>query len=198
MIKVNLLRQSGTKSSSKSATLTNIQVPNMTSGASPLLVRLAVIIIPIVGAYVFGLYNVSVVNSEIQELNKKLTTFDQQIGAIRPDLELIEKLNAEKNKLTTEISNFKTLSKKRYRFVKALDAIQTLIPEKVWLVKVSFKNSTVIAEGRAPEDQFVSSFMENLEQSSVFSNVTWIDSREVNEPQGIVKLFNIQFNMENL
>lgn len=198
MIKVNLLRQTGPRSSSKSGTFTNVQVPNMGGAGKPLLVRLAVVILPIVGTYVFGVYNVSVINSEIQALNKQLTTFDQQIGAIRPELELIEQLNAEKNKLATEISNFKSLSKKRYHFARALDAIQTLIPEKVWLVKVSFKNSTVVAEGRAPEDQFVSSFMENLEQSSTFSNVSWIDSREVNEPQGIVKLFNIQFNMENL
>lgn len=198
MIKVNLLRQTGPRGSSKAGTFVNMQVPNMNSSAKPLLMRLMAVVIPIVGAYVFGSYNISVINSEIQALNTKLTTFDQQIGAIRPELDLIEQLSAEKNKLTTEITNFKSLSKKRYHFAKALDAIQTLIPEKVWLVKVSFKNSTVVAEGRAPEDQFVSSFMENLEQSSVFSNVTWIDSREVNEPQGIVKLFNIQFNMENL
>ncbi len=199
MIKVNLLRQSGgAKGGTRVGTFTNIQTPNFEGGNKPLLIRVGLVIVPIVLGYVFGSYNISTAKDKIKNLNDKASSFEKDIGAIKPELDLIEKLSAEKNKLNQEISNLKALSKKRYRLAKSLDAIQTLIPEKAWLVKVSYKSNKIIIEGRAPDDQVVSSFMENLEQSAIFANVTWIDSKEVNEPQGIVKLFNIQFDLENI
>lgn len=199
MIKVNLLRQSGgAKSNTRVGTFTNIQSPNFEGGNKGLLIRLGLVIVPVILGYFFGSYNIGTAKDKIKKLNQQAENFEKDIGSIKPDLDLIEKLNSEKNKLSQEISNLKLLSKKRYRLAKSLDAIQTLIPEKAWLVKISYKANKIIIEGRAPDDQIVSSFMENLEQSALFANVTWIDSKEVNEPQGIVKLFNIQFDLENI
>lgn len=63
---------------------------------------------------------------------------------------------------------------------------------------MSMTDKLISIEGRATEDAVISSFMQNLEESAYFSNVTWINSSEVNEPQGLVKAFSIRFNLENI
>ncbi len=200
MIKVNLLKQqgSGAGGNTRTGTFANIRAPKLEGASQGLLIRGAAIALPLILVYAFGYYNDTAMRNEIASLQQTLTKFDTDIGSLKPALDSIEKLNAEKNKISKQIAGLKVLSKKRYVLAKIMDSIQNLIPEKAWLVKLSYKDNTIVVEGRAPDDTTVSSFMQNLEESSLFANVTWIDSKEVNEPQGVVKLFNIQFNLENI
>ena len=200
MIKVNLLKQqdAGSGGNTRAGTFANIRAPKLEGASQGLLVRGVAIVLPLILVYAFGYYNDNVMRGEIASLQQTLAKFNTDIGSLKPALDSIEKLNAEKNKISKQIAELKVISKKRYVLAKIMDTIQNLIPEKAWLVKLSYKDNAILVEGRAPDDTTVSSFMQNLEESSLFANVTWIDSKEVNEPQGVVKLFNIQFNLENI
>lgn len=197
MIKVNLLKTNReNKAKTKIGTFTQLKMPGGESGSKAVVSRFLILLAPVILGYGFGYYNTGALNSEIVEITKQVAATDKEMESLQPELNKIQELEQNKTKLTEEIGFIRSISKKRYNLPKVLSGIQNLIPEKVWLVKLDFKNAGVTLEGRSPDDQVVSGFMQNLEQNPLFSNVSWLDSREVNEPQGIVKLFNIQLNIE--
>lgn len=204
MIKVNLLKDAGKKRSgggipdSTFVSEYKTGVGNAISGNKPIVQRIAFLIVPIVAVYIYTWVVESGLENDKENLNKKIKNVEQQVAALQPELNVIEQLKSEKGKLTTEISAIRDISRKRYGYVKTLDSLQTLIPEKAWVTKLSVQDQVVSLEGRAIEDTIISSFMQNLEESAYFSDVTWIDSKEVTEPQGVVKAFSIRFNLENI
>lgn len=201
MIKINLLKDSASQKTQVEHQA-GFQIPGIKkvqgAGQSSLLQRAIIFIVPILLAYVYGWYSNYQLDEKISTLQKESQTLEKKSEALKPELENIEKLNAEKNKILAEVGAIKNLSLRRYTYIKILDSLQSLIPEKVWLTKMSLKDRGVAIEGRASDDTVISKFMQNLEESAYFQNVTWESSREVSEPQGVVKQFNIQFGLENL
>ncbi len=203
MIKVNLLKDAGKKQKKGGdSTILDSDFRNTVGGAvgenNAIIKRIAFLIIPIVVVFAYTWSVESGLKSDMEKLNKRAIVLDGQLEALKPELNTIEQLKGEKNKLSTELGAIKELSKKRYTYVKILDSLQSLIPEKAWVTKLTIKDQIISIEGRAIEDAIISSFMQNLEESAYFSNVTWVNSAEVNEPQGLVKSFSIRLNLENI
>lgn len=207
MIKVNLLKDAG-KNAKKGMSNTDTSITESTnfknkiSGAmgenNALVKRLAFVIVPIVCIYIYTWMIESELKTKISGLTKQSTSLDTELANLKPEMDMIEQLKSEKNKISTEVATLKEISKKRYAYVKVLDALQSLTPEKAWITKMQYKDQTISIDGRAIEDAVISSFMQNLEESAYFSNVTWINSSEVSEPQGVVKSFSIRFTVENI
>jgi type IV pilus assembly protein PilN len=204
MIKVNLLKDAGKKPKKgfSDSTVFDADFRTRIDGAvgdnKALITRLAFLIVPIVLIFGYTWFVEFGLKGTIDNLKQQSKQVESQMAALQGELATIERLKTEKNKITTEFGAIKELSKKRYSYVKILDAMQTLIPEKAWITKMNVKDQIVSLEGRATEDSIISIFMQNLEESAYFTNVTWIDSKEVNEPQGVVKSFSIRFNLENI
>lgn len=204
MIKVNLLKDAGkkTKKGLGESTVFDADFRSKVDGAvgdnQALIKRFSFLLVPIVLIFGYTWFIESGLERRIADLNNQSAQIDAQIAGLSAELDTIEKLKAEKNKISTELGAIKELSKKRYTYIKILDSMQTLIPERAWITKLSLKEQIISIEGRATEDSVISAFMQNLEESAYFSNVTWVDSREVNEPQGVVKSFSIRLNLENI
>ncbi|MES2768034.1 MAG: PilN domain-containing protein [Bdellovibrionota bacterium] len=203
MIKVNLLKDAGKKQKKGGdSTILDSDFRNAVGGAvgenNAIIKRVAFLIIPIIVVFAYTWHVESGLKSDVEKLNKQAVVLDGQLEALKPELNTIEQLKGEKNKLSTELGAIKELSKKRYTYVKILDSLQSLIPEKAWVTKLTIKDQIISIEGRAIEDAIISSFMQNLEESAYFSNVTWVNSAEVNEPQGLVKSFSIRLDLENI
>lgn len=201
MIKVNLLRNQQKRGSATvegDSFTQNTRFEGMDGGNSVVIKKVLHVLFPIIAVYAYSWYIEGDLNKKVVAAEQKVKTLETQSEGLKPQLAEIEKLNSEKNKINTQIGVIRDLSKGRYTFVKILDALQTLIPEKAWVIKFNIKDKTVNLEGRAIDDLVVSTFMQNLEESVFFSNVTWIDSKEVNEPQGLVKQFSIRFQLEKI
>lgn len=203
MIKVNLLKDAGKKQKKGGdSTILDSEFKSSVTSAvgenNALVKRIAFLIVPIIVVFGYTWFIESGLESNISNLNKQSANLDSQLEALKPELDTIERLKGEKEKLTTEVNAIKELSRKRYTYVKILDSLQSLIPEKAWIIKLTLKDQMISIEGRATEDAIISSFMQNLEESAYFSNVTWVNSSEVTEPQGLVKAFSIRFNLENI
>lgn len=205
MIKVNLLKDAGRKKTGGGGIPDSTMISEYKAGMTgalgsnkPIIQRFAFLIVPIVGVFIYTWVVESGLENDKENLRKKIQGVEQQVAALQPQLNVIEQLKTEKGKLTNEINAIRDVSKRRYGYVKTLDALQTLIPDKAWVTKLTVKDQIISLEGRAIEDTIISSFMQNLEESAYFSDVTWVDSKEVNEPQGVVKAFSIRFNLENI
>lgn len=204
MIKVNLLKDAGKrqKKSLSESTIFDAELKSKVDGAvgdnKALITRFSFLLVPIVLVFGYTWFIESGLERTIDNIKQQSKQVDQQLSALQGELTTIENLKTEKNKISTELNAIKDLSKRRYVYIKILDSLQTLIPEKAWITKMTMKEQIISIEGRATEDAIISLFMQNLEESAYFSSVTWVDSREVNEPQGVVKSFNIRFNLENI
>jgi len=204
MIKINLLKDAAAQRKQDGgvgggATQFNVQMPKFGQATgSPLVQRFMILLAPIILVYGYGWYSSYDLDAQVNAIKNEGVSLDKQVEGFKPQLDEIEKLTGEKNKITTQVTAIKELSKKRYNYVKILDTLQTLIPEKAWLTKMAIKDRSVSIEGKANDDSTISNFMQNLEESAYFQNVTWESSKEVNEPQGVVKMFNIHFALENL
>lgn len=205
MIKVNLLKDAGKKQKGSiggDSTILDSEFKTSLSGAmggeQALVKRIIFAVVPIVLVFAYTWYVEHGLKSNIDTLNSQIQSTDAQVLALKPQMDVIEQLKSEKNKISTEVNTIKDLSQKRYVYLKILDSMQSLIPEKAWITKMDVKDQMVSIEGRATEDAVISSFMQSLEESAFFSNVTWINSEEVNENQGVVKSFSIRFSLENI
>jgi type IV pilus assembly protein PilN len=198
MIKVNLLKDAGNKQKKSDSTFADYSAKMPMAGNSALIKRVGFLLLPILLIYIYNWRTENGLKDNIANLTKNSATLDSQLEGLKPELDVMEQLKVTKNKISLEVNTIKELSKKRYFYAKILDSLQTLIPEKAWIIKLNVKDQVVSIEGRATEDSVISAFMQSLEESPYFSNVTWVDSREVTEPQGVVKSFNIRFNLENI
>ena len=59
-----------------------------------------------------------------------------------------------------------------------MDELATKVPDKIWLISLKQKGSTVELEGAALDNKFVSKFMSDLETSPYFSRVDLIATEQ--------------------
>lgn len=99
--------------------------------------------------------------AEAEERFNKVTAEEQELN----------KIKEENKKLLERLASYKTLVKNRLREVKSLDLIQTLIPEKVSIESMEFKETAVFIKGQTFTEEDLNLFTRALDESPVFSNV---------------------------
>ena len=81
------------------------------------------------------------------------------------------------------------LSKKRLRELKALDFLQNLIPDGVWLTSMKYDGEKVNFSGQATTDEDMTKFIEGLDSSGQFKEVILVKAIEKSSAVGVVKEF---------
>lgn len=130
----------------------------------------------------------SQLNSQISQLESE----NQQTEAVAQE---IKSLNAQIEDIKNRKETIQNLSLDRTLTVKVFDVVQTLIPEKVWLDRVSLAQGRMIAQGYATSDGFISSFMSALEGSIYFDSVNLVSAEERKFSGGTAKFFEIKSNV---
>ena len=64
-----------------------------------------------------------------------------------------------------------------------LDELAKRIPDKIWLISLKQKGSTIELKGAALDNRFVSKFMSDLESSPYFSRVDLITTEQKRSKQ---------------
>lgn len=197
MIKINLLKQP-----SRGQTLiTQASMTNFSAGGLPpeLVKKLIVFALPVLTVFSYDTFNNFSYSTDLKKIEKNIKDLKEKITGMQPKIEEAKKLQNEKKKLTEQIELMRGLSLKRYRTLKVFDVIQNLIPTKAWLMKLDISDEQVTIEGHSSDDLAISGFMESLEQSAYFKDVTWVDSHDVKQDKGdVVKFFKIKLSMEKL
>ncbi len=201
MIRVNLLRQ-------QEKTYTNIGATSATGNTatnfrrglpSGFTQKIAGFLVPVMAVYIYNYIELSKVEGQINNLEATRQQIEAQATALQPELNQIAKYKADKETIQKEVDEIKGLSLGRYRMIKILDTIQTILPQKAWISNLDIKGNGVNLTGNATEDIAISSFIEELDRSLYFKDISWIDSREAKAENGeMVKLFKLSFKLENL
>jgi len=200
MIRVNLLRSpDATNLASYSADMGGTET-SMASVTDQIGVvgKVIVILLPIILFYAIKAYNQWVITTEFENAKKKLTSVESELKALDPAVKEMERFQVEKKKLDAQLEVIKRLSKERLASVKSLDALQTIIPGRVWLSSIKIIENKVELAGFATDDLVVSDFMQALGASIFFENITLVSSEEWKGPTGVAKKFVIKCVLEKI
>lgn len=144
-------------------------------------------------------YNIDQLKQKLSGLTTQNQNLAAEITRKKPAAEKAKALQKDIQDLEARIQVIKDLAKYRLRFIKALDYIQNIIPDKVWLARITIKepkdSSTtdlgLNVEGTSLSDDQFNRFLDALASNSLFKNVIPIRAVDQASKQGTFKLFEI-------
>lgn len=199
MIKVNLLQKNHYKSagpadSSSSVDLEDLQFKKEIQ--KQFLIRVLVIVLAPFGFYSYERNIISSLESKERSLIpqlEELRAFNAKASQIKAE---VDKFKEDELKIQTRIQALNSISRQRLNEIKILDFLQQVIPEKVWLSEVDFKDGQIQIAGYAASNDEVSKFQEVLTRSAFLKDVNLSSSRELVIETIPLKQFTISSLME--
>lgn len=133
---------------------------------------------------------------ESNQLLEQLTTAEQEIARLRPAVDRVEELVAERSRLEQYVGLIHALRRSQRGPIHMLDQLSRAIPEGLWLAQLDQDGDEVIVEGRALTLSALSEFVANLERSGYFElPVEIIDSQVEETDQGEVVGFELRADL---
>jgi len=110
-----------------------------------------------------------------RSLKGRIAEAESQAAGLRPQIEQIEKLTAERQELDMHMTVISELEKNRAFEVMVLDELNKRVPEHLWLTSYARSDSSTVAIGGVTfSNLIVADFMTRLERSVLFQNVDLI------------------------
>ena len=109
----------------------------------------------------------------------------QQLGLAQREGEL----STQKNLLETKLDFLHKSIRKSKEFSVVLARTASLVPEEIWVNKLSYKDKRLIIAGSSSNTQMILDFIENLKASDDFSDVTFGYSQK--EPNAEIYNFEV-------
>jgi type IV pilus assembly protein PilN len=196
MIRVNLTQTKITSVGDYSAIGTTTESPGLDRKNT--YVKLAIIALPTILLLAYEHINIARLQGD---LKGKLAQTDK----LTHELEEKQKLTApmkdfedKAKELEDKIKSMKKLSRLRLRTVKALDFMQSSLPDRMWFTDVRLSEDQITLKGLASTDDDLTRFMKAMENSVLFTNVLLVRSEIAKTNYGEYKEFEINCNSEVL
>ncbi|MEO5359009.1 MAG: PilN domain-containing protein [Nitrospirota bacterium] len=158
MIKINLLPSDGKAKKRK-------KPPT----AIPFL-YLAVVLVLILSLGAAGVFY-KMLSNKLDMMQKEKAEKTKQIEALRKKIKEVETLEAKIKSINDNKKVIEQLKNNQSTPVKVLDEISKLLPDNVWLIKMSINEQDLSLSGTAEKNDDVVSFVNNLKSSKLFTNV---------------------------
>lgn len=159
MIQVNLLP----KEERIAEPRLNLQVPRARVWV-PALLGVAVLL-PIGGIY-------AVQRTRIASLKADINQASVEMQRLKPQIDRIEKLVAERQEINLRLSVVQGLCRERYLPVEVMDHLSDQVPDDLWLTRMEMNGpNRVTVEGLTFSNLMVAELMSRMEDSDVFDRV---------------------------
>lgn len=197
MIKVNLLQNKGQSAGDE---LENFELSDdLDASVAPQkeLVLKVLIMCLCVGVLIFyESYNIDILNGKLRTLRNQGSVLNDEISKYGDVEAEVKKQQNKLNELEQKIEIVKKLAKSRIISLKALDFLQNIIPEKVWLTNLSLNDDLMVLEGSAINDEELEQLVSTMERKkNFFSNVILLKAVEVRTEDGKLKVFTVNANL---
>jgi len=196
MIKVNLRRSGAASPSTSVSQVAYTAIDEGVIDLPGLIIRVVVLLMaPAVLIYI-ETAKIRQLTAQLVQVNSEMSTL--QAAVTQKEAKLAENgdLQAKAKELANKLQILMKLSKLRLREVKALDYIQSVIPEKVWLTDLKIANAKLELKGAALTDDELTLFVKGLENSAFFTNVLLVQAQEQKSAQGTFRQFEINSSVE--
>jgi len=198
MIKINLLKNRGEQTQATSAGEINYETSfdirttsGKTSAAKDVFIKIIVMLMGMAGLFTYESFHISDLRLQLQTITRKKNEAAKEIEQKKPIAAQATVLQKQIQELEGRIKAIRELSTIRLREIKAVDYIQNVIPEKVWLKSLSFDEGDIVIDGFSGSDDQLAQFFTSLESKKSFANVLLTKSVEQKSKDGTVKVFMI-------
>ena len=176
MIKINLLDRKSGSAGPLSSVVDSLGLADVTPEEWSLYRRLVLIVW--VGVWAADYVPAQIRERTLNELRSESAKLEQENQVLMQELKTKEAVRSEKERIETEEAKIKgrlavisSLDADRYRAFKVLDTVSLLIPERVWIERMTFSTKTLDVVGASWEFLPINDFVTLLKQSGVFDNV---------------------------
>jgi hypothetical protein len=200
MIKVNLLKGKGanTKTQARANYTDDLEDLNFDEevgsggGGDPkVIVKFLMMLVFPALLYVYEWYNIGVLDETIRNLQSQKSILDGEVNKLKPEFDRLKSLKEANDELNRKIKIVKDLGRLRLREIKAIDHLQSITPEQVWLTNVEYKNTDFKVEGYATNREQLDLFLTGLQNRSYYRDVILARDVEEKAKRGTVKKFLI-------
>ena len=197
MIKINLLRNrvSFQPQGEDALVLNNALVSGASRGAG-LIVNLTLCIGGVLVLYFYQSFNLSKLETELSAKRANLSVVRENVSKLKEKSEGVKSAQIKLKDIEKRMEAMKSLSKSRLEPLKALDYLQTIIPDRVWFEKVVYSKKSFTFEGFALSDDDFNMFMSRLENGGVFVDIVPVRFVEDGAKQG--KSFTVTSVLESI
>ncbi|MCC7406202.1 MAG: PilN domain-containing protein [Bdellovibrionales bacterium] len=136
-------------------------------------------------------HNVDSLKEEQQRYMIQLNELQSQVDKLKGETTKVAELEKQSKELEDKMKIMKQLSKTRLRELKALDYLQSVMPERVWLSALIYNEEKFNLRGYALTDDDLTDLIQSLDKSTFFTDVILLQAKEQNTPEGTLKNFEI-------
>jgi len=201
MIKINLARRKGTGTGTGAtgvdSTESHFEIHDAGASAQKgALVKLVLMFAFVGGLMFYENQNVTSYQAEMIKQSAKITELQTDLEGKRSVTSGMEVIEKSAQVLEQKLAIMKKLSRVRLREVKALDYIQSVVPEKIWFSNIVFDDNKLVLQGYAVSDDDLNELTKGLENSVQFSNVIILQATDARVANSSFKQFEISCNTE--
>ncbi len=123
--------------------------------------------------------------ARITSLRKDLVVARSEMAALKPQIDRIDRLTAEREQLNLRLAILQGLCRERTLAVETMDKLADEVPDYLWLTKVaeSAPNQLTV-EGKAFSNLMIADLMMRMEQDSLFQGVNLVVAEKSREAGG--------------
>ena len=136
-------------------------------------------------------HNVDSLKEEQQRYMIQLNELQGQVDKLKAETAKVADLEKQSKELEDKMKIMKQLSKTRLRELKALDYLQTIMPERVWLVSLNYQDEKFNLRGFALTDDDLTDLIQAMDKSVFFTDVILMQAKEQTTPDGTLKNFEV-------
>lgn len=131
--------------------------------------QLTLLVLLVVGALLGNYLWLGSVQSELATKKNQVAKLEQDIAQLEKIIGEVNTIAKQKKTLEDKLAVLAKLRKGRSGPVKMMDALATLIPEKVWITSLEEKGGAMTIKGGALTNQDLADLMTELKKSPYFS-----------------------------
>ncbi|MBK8204680.1 MAG: PilN domain-containing protein [Bdellovibrionales bacterium] len=140
--------------------------------------------------------NVDNLKKEEQIFAIQLEELQAKVKKLKEEASKVSEFERQGKELEDKMKIMKALSRTRLRELKALDFLQTMIPERVWLNSLDYIDEKFRLKGLALTDDDLTDLIQALDKSSFFSEVVLLQAKETTSRDGSLKNFELTTTIE--
>ncbi|MCB0364808.1 MAG: PilN domain-containing protein [Bdellovibrionaceae bacterium] len=190
MIKVNLLKNRSMQGGGDTTYAVSIDRGGNEAQKEAVIKIMLMAVFAVVLVFVEN-HNVDSLKEEQQRYMIQLNELQAEVDKLKAENSKVSELEKQSKELEDKMKIMKQLSKTRLRELKALDYMQTIMPERVWLTTLTYQDEKFSLKGFALTDDDLTDLIQALDKSVFFTDVILLQAKEQNTPDGTLKNFEI-------
>jgi Tfp pilus assembly protein PilN len=191
MIRINLLKNLGL------STAGALGEGELTVGETrqQIALKAVVLVIPMILLMAYEKIHLDSLTAEAEAINVQVKKIESSIGSFGQDAPKVAEYKLREKKVEDEKKIISELSNRRLKEVKALDALQNVLPDRSWYELIDINDGKVKLQGYTLNEHGADELVKSLSSSVFFSDVELrkFEAVDINGTAG--KKYELEFNI---